>query len=179
MQRKLFNSASSYGGVSKFFHWVVAAFVLLMLFLGYGIGYVPDKLQRISLFNVHKLIGLTILVFMVFRLCWRWMDTQPFSVNAPGWRRFLEKTVHFSLVGFVLLMPVAGWIGTAAAGQPPRLGKMVFNLPIPQSKWLSEIAFDVHNTVAIVLIVLLSIHILATAYHYLVCRDNVFKRMWV
>ena len=132
-QHSLFNSASSYGSLSKFFHWVIATLVLLMLFFGYGIGFIPDKVLKGAALNAHKLTGLTILSLMLLRLFWRGISLQPHSVNSPGWQRFTEKSVHFLLYAVLLLMPIAGWVGSVAAGYPPRLGKIALNLPLPQS----------------------------------------------
>ena len=62
---------------------------------------------------------------------------------------------------------------------PPHVGDVDIVLPITQNKSLAEFAFEmVHNKLAIVLIVLISIHILAALYHHLIKRDDVLRRMW-
>lgn len=168
----------NYGALSKFFHWTIAILVILMLLCSYFIGNIPDKILRGAVFNGHKLIGLTILTLVILRLIWKTITNQPPSLNARAWERWIEKTVHWLLYLAFLMMPIAGWVGSVAGGKPPRWGKLSFNLPISKSDWLSDWAFSIHNSLAIIIISLVSLHILAALYHYFIKKDGVLQRMW-
>jgi cytochrome b561 len=89
----------------------------------------------------------------------------------------LRRTVHFLLYATVIVMPLAGWIGSVAASRPPYIDGVVFDLPIASSKLLVTAAFNVHRQIAIAIIVLASIHILAAFYHHWVKKDNILRRM--
>lgn len=176
--KTLLNTESSYGSFSKFFHWVVSFLVILMLLVTYFLDDIPNKILQGTAFNAHKLVGLTILTLMVLRTTWTLINRKPSLPGTKLWERWAEHAVHWSLYLALLAMPIAGWVGTVAGGRPPRLGKITFNLPIEKSEGLADIAFSVHNTLAIIIIVLVSLHVLAALYHYFIKKDNVLQRMW-
>lgn len=172
----LYNTESAYGPLNKFFHWVIAVLVLIMLFT-YFVDDIPNKVLRGVVFNAHKLLGLTILMLMTLRLLWILCNRKPSLPNTSFWERCLERFVHWTLYLALFLMPIAGWIGTSAGGFPPRLGSKTLGLPIEKSEALSNFAFSVHNTIAIIIIILVSLHVLAALFHYFVKKDAVLQRM--
>jgi len=171
------NSTSTYGSVAKFFHWVLFVLIGGMLVFGYFLDDFPKDVQPLT-YNIHKLTGLTILLLMVLRLCWKLINPTPvLPADTKPWERKAEHLVQYGLYFFLLLMPIVGWIGSCAAGHPPRLGDFEFNLPIAQSKTVDDVAFWLHNNIALVLIALVSIHFVAALFHYFIKRDNVLRRM--
>lgn len=177
MLRKFFNTHASYGPFSKFFHWVMAFFVILMLSASYFIGDIPDKLARGITYNAHKLVGLTILFLIVLRFIWALINPRPLSLNVHSWERFAEKLVHWLLYLSLISMPLAGWIGSVAGGRAPSWRSITFNLPIEKNEWLSDLAFSIHNNLAIFIIVLVSLHTLAALYHHFIRKDKTLERM--
>jgi cytochrome b561 len=176
-----FNTSISYGCVAKCFHWVIAGLIIFMLFFGYFLGDFSKELQPV-VYNIHKLTGLSILMLMLLRALWALTNQKPvLPVNTPSWQRSLEVIAQILLYLLVILMPLAGWVGSVAANRPPHLGGINFELPISPSKVLANAAFDVHGTVAIMLIVLISLHVLAAFYHHFIKKDNILIRMlpWV
>jgi cytochrome b561 len=61
------NTTSQYGSLSRFFHWTIFLCVLVMIPLGYLMVDIQDKALRGQIINVHKLIGVLILVLMLLR----------------------------------------------------------------------------------------------------------------
>jgi cytochrome b561 len=173
----LYNTGSDYGPLSKFFHWVISVFVILMLIFSYFLDDISNNLLKGLAFNVHKLIGLTILFLMVLRTAWTLMNPKPKLPGTKLWERWAEHLVHWSLYLALLAMPIAGWIGTVAGGRPPRLGSIKLSLPLEKNEGLSDLAFSVHNTVAIIIIVLLVLHVLAALFHHFFKKDRVLERM--
>ena len=148
-----------------------------MLIAGYFLEDLPDDFQPTA-YNLHKLTGLTILALMVLRLMWTLVNPKPeLPAGTLAWQRWLQEGVHFALYVFVILMPLAGWVGSVAGGRPPHIGDFQFTLPIEPSKELAGTAFDVHGVVAIILIVLVSLHGLAALYHHFWKKDDILKRM--
>ena len=174
---QLRNTPLIYGSVSKFFHWLIAILIICMLVFGYFLGDVPKDYQPMT-YNIHKLIGLTILLLMLLRLGWALMNVKPrLPDGTPCWQRGAERLTHFLLYVAVIGMPLFGWVGSVAAGHAPHIGGFDINLPIAQSKELADTAFTLHGYFAIVLIVLISIHALAALYHHFICRDDILRRM--
>lgn len=171
------NSAEEYGSVAKFFHWVIAILIICMLIFGFFLEDIPKAYAALA-YNVHKLTGLVIFLLVVLRLLWAVGNPKPLPpYSMPVWQKSAEHLVHYGLYLSILAMPLAGWIGSAAAGRPPHLGGLSINLPITQSKDIASTSFTVHNTLAIVIIALVSVHILAALYHHFIKKDNILRRM--
>jgi cytochrome b561 len=150
-----------------------------MLIAGYFMGDIQDKPLRGEIINVHKLTGLLILCLMVLRAMWALSNPKPvLPEGTPVWQKFAERLVHVSLYLLLILMPLSGWIMSVAAGYTPHLGSMNFNLPLAKNKALSDTAFGFHSWFAIIIIALVSIHVLAALYHYLVKKDKILQRMF-
>ncbi len=171
------NTRATYGSVAKVFHWVIFILVVCMLIFGYWMDGITDKTLRASLMNIHKLIGLTILLIMMLRLIWALLNPKPDLPNAKPWEHRLERIGHFLLYFVLLAMPIAGWVMAVTAGFAPHIFNFRFQLPLSKNENVMNIAMGTHNTLAIVIIVLVSLHILAALYHYFFKKDNVLQRM--
>ena len=172
------NTNVSYGSVAKVLHWLIFVLVFCMIVFGFLLSYVPKDYAAIA-YNTHKLTGLTILCLMVLRLLWALVNAKPqLPQYTPAWRLFVERSIHFLMYAVLIGMPLSGWIGSMAAGRPPHLGSMSFDLPIDQDKAVSSSAFDIHTELAYIIIFLVAIHVLAAVYHHFVLKDNILRRMW-
>lgn len=173
------NAPQHYTLVTKVLHWLIAVLVFIMLVVGYFLGDIAPPLKS-EIVNLHKLIGLTILFLMVFRLIWRCFHvTPPLPQSVPRWQAILARLIHWLLYLAVIVMPLAGWIMTSASRHFPQIDGWQMRLPgIPNSEAVNDFFWQVHETVAIVLIILISLHTLAALKHLLINRDGVFQRMW-
>lgn len=173
------NTATTYGSVARLFHWVIFLLVLVMIPLGYFMDDVIDKATRAQVVNIHKLLGVLILVLMLLRALWALTNVKPvLPFQTPAWQRRIELLVHAVLYLALIAMPLSGLVGSVAAGRPPHLYGFNIELPISQSKDVAHFAFDsVHAPLAVILIVLISFHILAALYHHFIKRDDILRRM--
>lgn len=129
-------------------------------------------------YDIHKLMGLTILGLVILRLLWALINPKPvLPAETFPLQKLAERLFHAMLYMFVILMPLAGWIGSVAEGRAPYLGHVSFELPIDQNKALADAAFNLHGTTAIILIVLISLHTLAALYHHFIRKDDILMRM--
>lgn len=173
----LCNTSSSYGSVAKFFHWLIALLVITMLIFGYFLGDIPEEYQGMA-YNLHKLTGLTILLLMILRGLWALMNVKPaLPFDMPQWQRSAARIVHFLLYFTLIAMPTVGWLGAILAARPPHLGDWQITLPLNKNLALSGFMFDIHNMLAVTIIVLLCLHVLGGFYHYFIRRDKVVQRM--
>src|SRR3990167_1634978 len=171
------NTPKTYGIIAKFFHWLVALLAISMLIFCYFLDDFSKGIQPLT-YNIHKVTGVIILSIMLLRLIWTLFNTKPIALpNTAGWEKLAEKTVQFSLYAFLILMPLAGWMGASAAGKPPHLGKWEIALPIHGNKAFISMLFDLHGTIALILIALISMHFLAALYHQFIRKDDLLKRM--
>lgn len=171
------NTKQTYGSVAKCLHWAIAVLVICLLSFGFFMGDMPKEYKPV-IYNIHKLTGLTILVLMIIRLCWMLFNPKPMSPpDTHVWEQWAEKIVHWSLYATVIAMPLAGLIGSSAAGKPPHIGELKFMLPIMPSEAIDEVSFEIHEALAFVIIGLLCVHIGAALYHHYIRKDDVLKRM--
>lgn len=172
------NTDAQYGSVAKFFHWVVFLLVAALLLVGYFMGDISDKATKIQVVNVHKLVGLSVLILMLLRMTWSMTNRKPsLPFGTPQWQKRIERIVHYLLYLLIIAMPLSGWVMSCAAGHVPQLGSWVFSLPVPKNEALSDFSFQVHSWLAIAIIALVSLHILAAFYHFLIKKDDIFQRM--
>lgn len=173
------NTTTYYGSISRSFHWLISLLVIVMIPLGYFMGDISDKALRGEIVNVHKLMGVSILILTLLRLSWALNNVKPLlPFQTPQWQHFAERFMHFLLYAGLIIMPLSGLVGSIAAGKPPHVYGVNIELPIAASESLAEFAFGViHNNLAIILIVLVSLHILAALYHHFIKRDDILRRM--
>lgn len=172
------NTLSNYGSVTKVLHWLIFILVVGMLTLGFLMGDISDKVLRGEVINIHKLIGLSILVMMLFRLFWALTNPKPaLPMNTPLYQKLAERAVHYSIYAVLIAIPISGWVLSVAAGYFPKLFGLEFKLPIPKDKALSDMAGNIHVYLAYTIIALVSVHVLAALYHYFIKKDDVLQRM--
>jgi cytochrome b561 len=170
------NTLERYGAVAKFFHWTLFLLVIGMLTYGFLLKDIPKPYQPFAA-NIHKLIGVLILLLTLARLGWASRYPVRLLQQAPIWQRRLERAVHFLLYVALIAMPLSGWIGSSAANRAPHLGNLHFTLPIPQNRAIVSWCFQVHDYLAFVILGLISLHVLAALYHHYIKKDQVLIRM--
>ena len=163
----LTNTREIYGSISKFFHWLIALLIITMLFLGFLM--IGQKAV-----NLHQLTGLTILALAAFRLIWSIFNQHP---RLPNTVSTLEKIAARGVQGLLYLcmfgIPLSGWAMSTAFGFAPHIANMNLSMPgIPIDQQLGSFLETVHNTLAFVLIALISLHILGALKHQLIDKDS-------
>jgi cytochrome b561 len=107
-----------YGTLSKLFHWVLALLIIGMMLGGLTMDFWPPEYKGQVMFW-HKSVGLLAGMLMVLRLLWRAFQGFPkLPDGIQGAQRIAARAVHFAFYPLVILMPVAGWVMSSAAGRP-------------------------------------------------------------
>jgi cytochrome b561 len=168
-----------YPATSKLLHWLVAACVLMTAPVAIAMTRIGKGPSQDVLYNLHKSLGVLILILMVLRLINR------LAVGAPAaepdiepWQKTLSSIVHTSLYVLLLAMPVVGYIANSAYGaSTPFFG--LFELPaiVGRNEGLAMQLFTLHRWVGWLVILLVLTHVGAALYHHFVRRDAVLKRM--
>lgn len=182
------NSSLRYGWVAITFHWVVAALILFQLGLGiYMIEFVKEgSMEQFRVFQLHKSVGITILLLALLRLLWRLIDPPPeLPDTMRGWEKMLAKISHFGLYLLMLLIPFLGWavVSSSPLGIPTKLyGTIPWpHLPIltdvANKEAVSEFFAEMHEIFAFLLIALLVAHVAGALQHHFIKRDDVLRRM--
>lgn len=173
------NTAANWGSVAKALHWSMAVLILAQLVLGVlavGWGMSPTKLD---LFVWHKSLGVLLLVAVLLRLAWRWVNPTPvLPPELPAWERAAARIGHALLYVLMLVLPLTGWLLNSAAAIPLRVFWLVPLPPlIAPDEALGDTLARVHDAAALLLVVLLVLHVAAALRHHWVRRNVVLSRM--
>jgi cytochrome b561 len=170
------NTDLKFGSVSKFFHWLVFLLVVTLILVGFFWGYTGTI--KVSVINVHKLVGLLTLIIVLLRIWWTLSNRKPQIPNAKLWEKIAVHSTHGLIYLALIGMPISGWLMSTAAGYPPHILAYTFGMPgVTKNMALAGTAADVHLVLAWILITLVSLHILAAFKHHFINKDNVLKRM--
>ncbi len=168
-----------YPATSKLLHWLIAICVLTTAPVAIAMSRASPGPAQDTLFNLHKSLGVLILVLMVLRLINRLVVGAPIAdPKIEPWQKAVSSVVHASLYVLLFAMPIVGYVANSAFGAPtPFFG--LFELPpiVGKNDALSAQLFTIHRWVGWLLIVLVLMHVGAALYHYLIRRDEVLKRM--
>lgn len=168
-----------WGVVSQLFHWVSAGLLLAIGVVGLVMVDMPNTPDKISMYALHKSLGLTLLAIVVLRLLWRLL--RPVPAPLPGMSPLLRRTastVHWGLYVLMLAMPLTGWLYNSASGYPLQWFKL-FNLPALASRdeSLAETAEWLHESGFWLLVALAVGHVFAALYHHVFLGDGTLRRM--
>ena len=172
----------AYTGVAKYLHWLVAGLIVLQFVLAElaeGAGDADELLRQLALLAHHKSVGLTILLLALVRVGWRWYEPPPpLPSTMPSWQQLASKLSHNLLYVLLFALPVSGWLMSSASAYSVSW----FNvLAIPDlvdpDPELKETLETIHESLALGLFLLASLHILAALKHALLDRDGVLARI--
>ncbi|KVP09156.1 cytochrome B [Burkholderia ubonensis] len=163
---------------ARVLHWVMAAMILSMLFI--GVGMVSSVSERHAvLVAVHKPLGIAILVLACVRVVVRLSFRPPgLPEDMPGWQKVAALGSHLALYALMIAMPLIGWAMLSAGGYPVTLGGGV---QLPAIVAADPVAFAwlriAHRWVAYLFFATFLLHFAAALYHGLVRRDGVLRAM--
>lgn len=173
------SSVSRYSLVAMGLHWLIAALIIFMILLGWRLD--DHTSTRFELFQLHKSIGISILILSLLRLVWRFFKTPPAELPAPAWQQVAARLVHVGFYVIMIGLPLSGWAMVSASkiGVPTLLFHTVPwpHLPLPRSEALHDVFEGGHKALVWVTILLLGLHVGAALKHHFFDRDETIGRM--
>lgn len=176
-----------YTTVAIALHWLIGLAILAMLAMGLVMvhGGLPIA-DKFKLFQLHKSVGLSILVLAVLRLGWRlFHKPPPLPRDMPGWEKGAAESTHVVLYLFMIGMPLIGW--AVVSTSPLSIPTLLFGaVRVPELSFLGAIAPKavlqsvfkaLHAYGAYALIAFVALHAGAALRHYLIVHDDVLQRM--
>ena len=168
-----------YSTVSLVLHWLIAALVVTQVGLIAAHEWTDGPISR-EFVQIHKSVGLSILVLTLGRLGWRIANPAiPLPDTMKRWEKLLARGTHVLFYVFLIAMPLVGWSASSAAGREiVWFGLFEWPLlPIGGGRETAGNLMDLHKLAAKALYVLLALHIVGALKHHFVDRDNVLHRM--
>ena len=168
---------ASFNPTARVLHWLMAPLVIAMLFIGAGM--VASVSARPWLIDLHRPLGIAILLLAVLRLCNRLRHRPPaLPSTLPRWQKRAARASHWLLYGLMLAMPVIGWAMLSAGGYPVQMSPSLVLPPIlPQDVVLYAALRAAHGWLAYLLFATILLHVSAALMHAWVHRDGVFGTM--
>ena len=157
-----FNESSS----PLLFHWLSALLMLAQLALGWWMGTVPKSPPglRAGWFNLHKSLGLTILLLVVLWLACRRWNRPPDA--GPRWQQVAAMLNHALVFGCMLVIALSGYLGSSFTRYPVLF--FGWALPAWGGDWPAgkEAMSQLHAAAVWLLVALLVVHIAAALRHW-------------
>jgi cytochrome b561 len=179
--------SARYTPVAIVLHWLIALAILALLVMGFVMTSLPlgSHLQFV-LYQLHKSVGITVLLLSLLRLAWRLSHKPPaLPDHMPGWEQLLAHLGHFALYGLMIGMPLEGWaLVSASVWNIPTVLYGVIPWPhlpffstLADKKSAEELLKQLHDAAAWIMVATLVGHIAAALRHHFLIKDDVMTRM--
>jgi cytochrome b561 len=162
---------------SRLLHWLMAAMVLTMLYV--GVTMVVSVANYHRLVAIHRPLGIAILILVVIRFINRQLNhPPPFPATMSAQERLAAKGSELLLYSLLFVLPLIGWGMLSAARYPIVLYGSLHLPPIlPHSAMLYAVLRRTHTILAYLLFLTIIAHVGAILFHTLIVRDGIFSRM--
>jgi len=167
-----------YNGVAMSLHWIIAALIIANILIAWYFNTLNGA-AKIPPVQLHKSIGITVLLLSVLRLGWRFVAPPPaLPTSVVRWERMAAGatyTLFYALSSaspLIMVYPIKlyGVIPWPAIGY-------LKHLPHDQMKSANETFVNLHGLGAKLAYALIVLHVLAATRHWLILRDGVVGRM--
>ena len=170
-----------YSNVTVAFHWITVALVLFQAYLGFRFGLSEPGPARDDVFIWHKTMGVIILLLTLARLFYRWRNPPPpFPPELPTWERIAAVWNHRLFYILLIAMPIVGLVavsGYANGPTTPLLGGIEIPVIPGVSRETGDVAGEMHEIAAFLLVALILMHAGAALKHQFVDRWRGSTRM--
>jgi cytochrome b561 len=178
-----------YSGVAIALHWTIAALLLTNIGLAWWFNTLTGS-AKIEPVQLHKSVGITILILSVARLAWRLTAPPPrLPAYVTGWEKWLAQAVHVLFYVVMLGMPLSGWAMSSASPLIKIFPITLFHVvPWPTLTFLSNLPHDqmkqthgafmtTHGLLAKLAYGLIVLHVAGALKHQFISNDDVVARM--
>jgi cytochrome b561 len=174
------NTHTAWGSISRLFHWGLGFLIIGMLAYGWWMNHMAARPDRFFHRSIHADIGYVVLLLMVIRLIWRWINPVPAQPSdAPRWQRIAARVNHGALYAITILVAMLGWAHSGA--HKPDYADWFGLFRVPQftstDKASANFYENLHIYLAYLLTALVAVHLVAAIWHHFVKRDRVTARM--
>jgi cytochrome b561 len=182
-------SRDRYSTVAIILHWTIA----LLIVTNIGVAWYFNTLHgsaKIEPVQLHKSIGITVLMLSVLRLGWRLAVRPPALPDyVTGWEKWLAQAVHVGFYVIMLGMPLSGWALSSASPLIHVFPIVLFHtipwptiaplasLPHDQMKQAHDAFVLTHGLLAKLAYGLIVLHVAGALKHQFISNDDVVARM--
>lgn len=179
--------SSRYSHMAMLLHWIIAAMILINLVLGWRMSFLTGMAQ-FDMFQLHKSVGITVLVLTAARLIWRLTHPAPALPRTMArWERFGAHATHWFFYLMMIGMPLTGWAMVSVS--PWNIPTLLWHwIPWPHIAVLHDLTparkagveaatGSIHLYLAFGGATLIALHVAAALKHQFITKDGVLGRM--
>jgi cytochrome b561 len=170
-------SSKQFAVRSRLLHWLMAAMLLAMLFI--GVSMVASLGNYHRLVAIHRPLGIMILILAAIRVVnRRFTKLPPFPPTMSPRERVVAMASEKALYTLMFALPLVGW-GMLSAGHYPIAMFGSWHLPpiLPADPTLYFLLRKTHTLLAYLLFLMFLAHLGAVLFHTLIIRDRLLDRM--
>lgn len=179
---------STYSSVAIGLHWLIALAMLTNIGLAWYFGTLP-KADQVTPVQLHKSIGITVLLLTLIRIGWRLVNTPPpLPETMRPWEKWAAAANHAVFYLLMLAMPLSGWAMVSASPLIKVHPTMLYwTIPWPTFPFLPadpdqlhdahKLFSTTHELLAWLAYATIALHVAAALKHQLIDRDDVLARM--
>jgi cytochrome b561 len=175
------NTKDGYGFIAITLHWLMA--ITIFSLFGLGLYMVEltyyDAWYKGSL-DLHKNIGMVLLVFLMLRIFWRMINITPQNEDKTASSIEIKAAhyAHLLLYALMLVLMITGYLISTADGRAIEVFGLISVPAFPYSFVNQEdIAGNIHEILAWTLVLLSLGHALAAIKHHFINKNNTLLRM--
>jgi superoxide oxidase len=170
------NTISNYGLISKIFHWLSAALLLIQIPLGFYLVDLDFGDEKLKIEKIHIVIGLTVFYLVILRLLNNLFNPTP-KIDTEKFlgQKILAKINHLLLYFTILSITVSGILKKLFNGESLKFFFKEIN--IKENFGLADQFYDIHVFSNYLIIILILIHILAVVVHKIFFNENLLKKI--
>ena len=171
-----------YSTVAIVLHWVTAALMIYMLFLGEDlIKTWGGKSLADTNGSIHATLGMIILLLTLARLAWRFVKPSPPDVvGLKRWESLTSKLVYGAFYLLLIGLPVTGWLALSFVAAEKGGGGTILFFNAVQAVQLPNVGYwitQVHEIGSKLGIALLIVHVGAALKHQFYDKMKLLQRM--
>lgn len=146
-------------------HWLQAALIAWLFWLGWTMVDLPKGgPERSAAYNLHKSLGLVVLMLAFARVAWRRGNAPP-PTGMSGWEETVAKVTHGLLYAFIVGAPLAGYLASSFTAYPVKF----FGVELPrlwaEDKAMNGLFKELHAGLIWVGAALIALHVLGALRH--------------
>ena len=105
---KIKNDNSTYGTLARAFHWLTFLILLFQLPLGLYLDNLEFSEFKLTVENIHIVIGISIFYLTLLRLIWKFLNPKPITSAVNKLQLIASKAVHGLFYVTLLLITISG-----------------------------------------------------------------------
>lgn len=179
MPDALIMTSSRYSKTAMALHWSLA----LALVFQIGLGWQFETLNRgpnlFALYQLHKSVGIAILVLSLARLAIRIWRPRPMPLADTLWSRYMANLVHGAFYVVLIGGPLTGWllVSSSKIAVPTVLFGILPFPHLPVGHAVHAPAEVIHAQLAWLTIALLLLHVVGAVRHQFFKDEDILQRM--